>query len=62
MTTYETQVKARRQGTTSSERCSCAGKTDTRTVDVRALLAETRRRLLRHRAEQLSLFEDELGR
>jgi hypothetical protein len=62
MTTYHPETKARRQSTSFPERCSCAGKTDTTAIDVRALLAETRRRLLRHRAEQLTLFEDDFSR
>jgi hypothetical protein len=62
MTTSETETKARRRSAGSPERCSCAGKTDTTAIDVRALLAEARRRLLRGSADQLTLFEDDFGR
>jgi hypothetical protein len=62
MTTCETETKPRRQTARSPERCSCTGETDTTAIDVRALLAEARRRLLRPSAEQLTLFEDEFGR
>lgn len=57
MTTRETQTKPRRPTARSFERCSCAGAVGSSAIDVRALLAEARRRLSRPRAEQLTLFE-----